>query len=124
MIGNETLYAYVNDTTVYLFTVTDRDDDSFDVIVEGSLPSQEEYIFSWSGSVYNFTWTPRSRQIVSIQFLAKDSTGAATLLHPVVRLCGCHRELNATCIDGNEDRGESKFILQSCSCGSGTAVLS
>lgn len=117
--GNETLFAFINDTTAYLFTVIDAND-TFNVTLRGSLPSLEEYTFTRVGAMYNFTWTPMSTKTVSIQFLAIDSAGAPTLLHPLVRLCACHQELNATCSDGNEDPGENRFILQSCSCGPGS----
>jgi fibulin 1/2 len=121
MNGSDTLFAFVNQTTTYLFTVTDVND-TFTVVLQGNPPPQEEYIFlnlTQSDGVYNFTWTPTSTSHVSIQFLATDSTGAATLLHPLVRLCACHQELNATCTEATGDAGEDKFLIQGCDCGLG-----
>ena len=119
MNGNDTLFAFVNQPTIYLFIVTDVND-TFSVVLQGSLPPEAEYTFSnVLDNVYNFTWTPASIRSVSIQFLANDSAGAATLLHPLVRLCACHEELGATCTDATGDAGESNFLIQSCNCGSG-----
>ena len=121
MNGSDTLFAFVNQTTIYLFTVTDVND-TFSVVLQGNPPPQEEYIFlnlTQPDGVYNFTWTPTSTQSVSIQFLATDSTGAATLLHPLVRLCACHQELNANCTDTTGDAGEGKSLIQNCYCGPG-----
>ena len=117
--GSDTLFAFVNQSTIYLFTVTDVND-TFSVVLQGNPLPQEEYIFlnlTQPDGVYNFTWTPTSTQSVSIQFLATDSIGAATLAHPLVRLCACHQ--GAMCTDTNGDGGKDKFLVQRCSNGPG-----
>ena len=122
--GSDTLFAFVNQTTIYLFTVTDVND-TFNIVLQGTLPPEEEYRFSnktHADGVYNFTWTPTSTQSVSIQFLVIDSAGEATLLHPLVRLCACHQELSAKCTDASGDARAGKFLIQSCSCGPGDIV--
>jgi fibulin 1/2 len=119
--GNNMLFAFVNQTTIYSFTVTDVND-TFTVVLQGTPPPVGEYAFSNIATprgVYEFTWTPTTTQSVSIQFLVTDSAGAATLLHPLVRLCACHQELNASCTDSTGDAGEDNFLIQSCTCGSG-----
>ena len=123
MNGNDTLFAFINQTTIYLFTVTDVND-TVNIVLQGTLPPEEEYRFSNMREPdgvynYNFTWTPTTTQSVSIQFLVTDSAGAVTLLHPLVRLCACHQELDATCTDATGDAGDGNFLIQSCSCGPG-----
>ena len=122
--GSDTLFAFVNQPIIYLFTVTDVND-TFNIVLQGTLPPEEEYMFSnmtQPDGVYNFTWTPTSTRSVSIQFLVIDSAGAATLLHPLVRLCACHQELDATCTDATGDAGDGNFLIQSCSCGPGDSA--
>jgi fibulin 1/2 len=119
--GNDTLFAFVNQTTIYLFEVTDIND-TFTVALQGTLPPEEEYVFlnkTQPNAVHNFTWRPTSTRSVSIQFLVTDSMGEAVLLHPLVRLCACHQELNATCVDATGDAEAGKFLIQSCNCGPG-----
>lgn len=104
-----------------MFTVRDAND-TFNVTIQGTPPPVDEYVFTGSDGLYTFTWTPTSTQTVSIQFLAMDSRGVPTLLHPLVRLCSCRLDLNATCVDMDGDGGADNFLMQDCMCGSGDKI--
>ena len=70
-------------------------------------------------ATHRFSWTPTHFSPVRLLFVANDSVGEMSVLHPEVRLCGCALHLNATCADSREDGGENRFIIQNCNCGSG-----
>eukprot|EP00118_Oscarella_pearsei_P011047 m.71118 g.71118 ORF g.71118 m.71118 type:complete len:1682 (+) comp35728_c0_seq1:100-5145(+) len=116
--GNDTIRAYVNVTSVYEFDVSDPND-TVTVSLTGLLPPASAYNLSRNGSKYHFTWTPSGLTSVDLQFVATDSLGATSLLNPLVRLCPCRLELNATCSDVDETDENIRFVIQSCSCGPG-----
>ena len=120
MHGNDTLRAFLNQTVTYLFTVSD---DTVTIRLVGTPPPASDFTLELSSrGSYNFTWTPSSLSPVSLQFVANDSAGASTLLHPLVRLCGCRLDLGAVCIDGTGSGGGDQFLLQTCQCGSGQLI--
>lgn len=116
--GNSTFYVHINVSSTYSFYVFDPND-TYTVSLHGTLPPSSDYSFSNDDSAYRFSWTPTSFSNVRLLFVANDSIGAVSLLHPEVRLCGCALNLNATCVDSSEDGGEDRFITQDCRCGSG-----
>ena len=118
LFGNATFRVHINSSSTYLFSVSDPND-TYVVNLRGSLPASSDYSLSHDGDAYNFTWTPTSFSPVRLLFIANDSLGSTAILHPEVRICGCALDLNATCVESNEDGGDDLFIIQDCKCGSG-----
>ena len=121
LFGNSTFRLHANITASFTFTVSDPND-TYTVTLMGNLPPPEDYTFSRSDNEFNFTWTPSTLSTVRLVFIANDSSGAISVLHPEIHLCACPLDLNATCIDSGDDGGEDRFILQDCQCGSGMTV--
>lgn len=118
VVGNSTFRLHANVTSTLMFTVSDRND-TYTVSLMGKPPPPADYTFSRSGDEFNFTWTPSTFSSIRLVFVANDSSGAITVFHPEVRLCGCRLDLNATCIDSDADGGDDRFIMQDCQCASG-----
>lgn len=121
MEGGDVLNATLGETVVFNFTVTDND--TFEVTLDGIPPPAADYSLSQNGNVFVFSWTPSSPSEVSLIFIANDTTGLSSELHPLVRLCACALTLGATCVESNVDGGENQFILEACECGAGIRVL-
>ena len=102
---------------VYNFTSTDND--TFVVSLKGTPPPVADYSLTQNGDVFTFTWTPSSADTVSLRFVANDSTGLSSELHPLVRLCACALTLGATCVERDADGGENRFLLEECNCSVG-----
>ena len=117
MNGSNVIFATVNEEVVYNFTVTDHN--NFTVSLEGILPPQADFTLTRDDDLFLFTWTPTTNAIVSLSFVANDSTGLSNQLHPLVRLCACSLDKGATCDPSDSDGGENRFLLEDCTCGSG-----
>jgi fibulin 1/2 len=115
--GSDVLNGTVGQTTTFTFVASDSD--SFHVTVDGILPPAADYMLTRNGDEFTFTWTPTSSAIVSLVFIANDSMGLSSQLHPLVRLCACHLEKNASCTLSESDGGTDRFVLEDCLCGSG-----
>lgn len=123
--GNDTLFAIVNKTSFYHFSVSDVND-TFNVTIyrsHGRYPPDEFILEKESNGYYNFTWTPKSTKPVTIKFLATDSHGASSVLQPLVQLCGCKLDLGAKCIESDNDIAEHNFVLLDCSCDLGRVIV-
>lgn len=117
MSGADVISATLGQQVVYKFTVTDND--TFTVSLEGIPPPVEDYSLEQSGNNFTFTWVPKSHATVSLRFVAFDEVDLASQLHPLVRLCACSINKNATCVKANDDGSEKRFILEDCECGTG-----
>ncbi|XP_062511306.1 mucin-like protein [Corticium candelabrum] len=115
--GSHVLNATLGQTVRYVFVGSDSD--AFNVTVEGIPPPLADYTFARNGDEFVFIWTPASSGIVSLLFIANDTTGSSSQLQPLIRLCACRLEKNAVCIIADGDGGEEQFILELCECGSG-----
>ena len=120
--GDTNLNAYVNQTSTYVFSVSDPDGDSASVTVQlkGTLPPASDFNLTYDGNVtYTFSWRPSSTDNVSLLFFASDSRGATSLLHPFVMLCGCRSDLSASCFYPEYSGSKDRFVLMDCACGEG-----
>ena len=115
--GSEVLNVTIRLPVTY--TLVGGDSDAFNVTVQGILPPEGDYTFTRNGDEFKFTWTPSSSAKVSLQFIANDTTGQSSQLHPLVRMCACHMNKNATCVLADGDGGTERFLLEDCECGSG-----
>ena len=115
--GSDIFNGTIGQPTMFTFVASDSN--AFNVTLRGILPPETDYTLTRSGDDFTFTWTPTSPAMVSLVFIANDSTGLSSQLHPLVRLCACHLEKNATCILSEGDGGTDRFVLENCECGNG-----
>ena len=121
LTGNDTIFAFTNQTVTYHLTVFDPND-TVTVTLNGTLP--ENYVFTkLDDSSYELSWTPKNASSVSIVFVANDSAGASSRLHPLIRLCDCRLDLNATCTMAQGSGGHNRFLIETCHCGTGMLTL-
>jgi hypothetical protein len=109
--------ATLGQTIKFEFNVTD--DTSFNVTLSGQPPPIQDYNLTTAGDVVVFTWTPSKTHPVSLLFIITDVHGLNSQLHPLVRLCACRFDKNASCIEAESDGGENQFVLEKCQCGQG-----
>lgn len=114
--GDTVLYVSQSKQSIYTLSVSDPND-TFTVTLQGNPPPQSDYSFDRTDNIITFTWTPRTTDSVQLMFVANDSQGAASVLHPLVRLCAC--AMNAECVNSTGDGGMDRFLLQDCVCGTG-----
>lgn len=114
------IQATLGHTVEFSFNVTD--DTAFNVTLRGQPPSMEDYNLTVAGDVVVFVWTPTNTDLVSLLFVATDVDGLSSQIHPLVRLCACRFDKNATCIEAEDDGGPARFVLENCQCGQGRAV--
>ena len=117
MTGSDVIYATVGQEVVYTFSVSDNG--TFTVTLQGSLLPEGHYSLDRLGDDFTFAWTPISHAPVSLRFVSNDTFGLTSQLHPLVRLCACNLDKNATCVRANVDGGKDRFILEDCECGEG-----
>ena len=115
--GSDVLKAIIGQAATYSFIGVDSD--AFNVTLEGSPPPEADYTFTRNGDNFTFTWTPTSSATVTLLFIANDTTGLSSQLQPLVRLCACRLDKNATCVLSEGDGGTALFVLDDCECGSG-----
>ena len=115
--GGDVLKAIIGQAVTYSFVGSDSK--AFNVTVAVILPPEADYTFTRSGDNFTFTWTPTSSANVSLLFIAINAAGRSSQLQPLVRLCACHLDKNATCVMANGDEGTERFVLEECECGMG-----
>jgi fibulin 1/2 len=115
--GTDVLEAIIGQVTTYFFVGTDTD--AFNVTLEGIRPPEADYTLTRDGDNFTFTWIPTSSAVISLLFIANDTTGLSSRLQPLIRLCACRLDKNATCEPSEGDGGTQRFVLDDCECGSG-----
>ena len=106
----------VNRTSVHTFSVTD--DDNFTVGVVNGMPLGAS-LSAYKGN-YNFTWTSKNIENISLTFYATDSLNASSLLNVQIQQCACRNGGNCTLLGAVVS--DQNSLIMNCDCIQGMCV--